>query len=53
MKVVYIMKDNRVTNRTVRTSGSVKDLLVVESGLAEGDMLIVSKIGSENIGSEL
>ena len=53
MKVVYIMKDNRTTKRTVQTSGSVKDLLVVENGLAEGDMLIISKIGSENIGSEL
>ena len=53
MKVVYIMKDNKTTKRTVQTSGSVKDLLVVENGLVEGDMLIISKIGSENIGSEL
>lgn len=53
MKVVYIMKDNRATKRTVQTSGSVNGLLVVEKGLAEGDMLIISEINSENTGSEL
>lgn len=53
MKVVHIMKDNRSTKRTVQTSGSVDGLLVVEKGLAEGDMLIVPETGSENMGSEL
>jgi membrane fusion protein (multidrug efflux system) len=53
MKVVYIMKDNKVTKRTVQTSGSINDLLVVENGLSEGDMLIISEIDSENKGSEL
>jgi len=53
MKVVYIMKDKKATKRTVQTSGSVNGLLVVEKGLAEGDMLVVSENGSENIGSGL
>ena len=53
MKVVYIMKDNRVTKRTVQASGIVNGLLAVEKGLAEGDMLIISEIDSENKGSEL
>ena len=53
MKVVYIMKDKRVIKRIVQTSGSVNGLLVVEKGLAEGDMLIISEINIENIGSEL
>jgi RND family efflux transporter MFP subunit len=53
IKVVYIMKDNKPIKRKVQTSGSVNDLLVVEKGLAEGDMLIISETSSENIGSEL
>jgi len=51
MKVVYIMKDNRVTNRTIQNSAIINGLLVVEKGLAEGDLLVVSEIGSENNGS--
>ncbi len=46
MKVVYIMKDNKVTKRTVQASGIVNGLLAVEKGLAEGDMLIISETDS-------
>ena len=53
MKVVYIMTDNGVISRTVQTSGIVNDLFVVEKGLIEGDLLIISGTDSEDNGSEL
>jgi RND family efflux transporter MFP subunit len=53
MKIVYIMKDNKVTQKPIQTSSSINDHIIVEKGLAEGDKLIVSGIDSTNIGSEL
>ena len=53
MKVVYIMKDNKITQQRIQTSSNVNDHVVVEKGLAEGDMLIVSGIDSVKTGSGL
>ncbi len=53
MKVVYIMKDNKVTQSPIQTSGKINDLLIVEKGLIAGDMLIVSEVDSTNTGSGL
>jgi len=53
MKVVYIMKDNKVTQSPIQTSGKINDLLIVEKGLIAGDMLIVSGVDSTNTGSGL
>ena len=52
-KVVYIMENNKPVKRTVQTGGTLNGLLVVEKGLAEGDLLIIPGSGSEAMGSEL
>jgi RND family efflux transporter MFP subunit len=53
IKVVYIMKDNKVTQKRIQTSSNINDHVIVEKGLAEGDMLIVSGIDSVKTGSGL
>jgi len=53
MKVVYIMKDNKATQQPIQTSSSVNDQVIVEKGLTEGDMLIVSETDSKNAGTGL
>ena len=53
MKVVYIMKDSKVTQRPIQTDGKINDHLVVKKGLAAGDMLIISETGGEEPGSKL
>ena len=53
MKVVYIMKDNKAMHQPIQTSSSVNDHVIVEKGLAEGDMLIISGTDSKNAGAGL
>jgi multidrug efflux pump subunit AcrA (membrane-fusion protein) len=53
IKVVYIMKDNKITQKRIQTSSNINDHVIVEKGLAEGDMLIVSGVDSVKTDSGL
>jgi RND family efflux transporter MFP subunit len=53
MKVVYIMKDNKAMHQPIQISSNINDHVIVEKGLAEGDMLIISGTDSKNAGAGL